>query len=64
MRYTLIATLWWCHTAALLAVGAAQAANGEPAQLKDVRKTYDAASQVVWSLPLRAAAEASSLPCD
>jgi len=44
--------LWWCQTATLLAAAvAAHAAGGEPAQFKNVRKTYDAASQVIWYVP-------------
>lgn len=51
MRHTLATALWWCQTATLLAAVAAHAAEGEPAQFKNVRKTYDAASQVIWYVP-------------
>ena len=52
MRHTLATMLWWCRTATLLAAAvAAHAAGGEPAQFKNVRKTYDAASQVIWYVP-------------
>ena len=54
MRYTLFTVRWWCYAATLFAVGVAQAAAVEPAQFKNVRKTYDAASQVVWYVPLSA----------
>jgi hypothetical protein len=49
MRHTLIAALWWCQTATLLAAVAAHAA--EPSQFKNVRKAYEAASQVIWYVP-------------
>lgn len=51
MRHTLITALWWCQTATLLVACAAHAAEGEPSQFKNVRKTYDAASQVIWYVP-------------
>ncbi len=54
MRYTLFTARWWCYAATLFAIGAGQAAAVEPAQFKNVRKTYDAASQVVWYVPLSA----------
>ena len=51
MRRTLIVALWWCCTATLLAAAVARAADGEPVQFKSMRKTYDAASQVIWYVP-------------
>lgn len=50
MRHALIAALWWCHAATLL-VAVAHAAEGEPSQFKNIRKTYDAANQVIWYVP-------------
>jgi hypothetical protein len=51
MRRTLITALWWCQTVTLFAASAAHAAEVEPSQFKNVRKTYDAASQVIWYVP-------------
>jgi hypothetical protein len=51
MRYALITALWCCHAATLVAMGTAHAAGVEPPQFKNVRKTYDATSQVVWYVP-------------
>ncbi len=49
MRQGWVTALGWCRTAMLLAVATAHAA--EPSQFNNVRKTYDAASQVVWYVP-------------
>src|SRR5262249_58861207 len=50
MRHALIAALWWCHAATLL-VAVAHAAEGEPSRFKNIRKTYDAANEVIWYVP-------------
>jgi hypothetical protein len=53
MRHTLVAALWWCHAATMLA-GLAHAAEGDLSQFKNVRKAYDAGSQVIWYVPTSA----------
>jgi hypothetical protein len=55
MRQTLIRALWWLGAATLLlGAAAAQAADPEPIQFRNMRKSYDAASQVVWYVPVSA----------
>jgi hypothetical protein len=49
MRKILCCALCWC--AVLLGPLAAHAADPDPAQLPNMRKTYDAASQVIWYVP-------------
>jgi hypothetical protein len=51
MRRTLIAVWWCCQAATVLNMVAAEAAGAEPVQFRNIRKSYDAASQLIWYVP-------------
>lgn len=51
MKHAMHGALQWIVALALLCAASGRAAEGEPAQFADVRKTFDEATRIIWYVP-------------
>jgi hypothetical protein len=51
MKHAMHRALSWGVVIALMGAGLGRAAEGEPSQFADVRKTFDEATRIIWYVP-------------